>query len=121
MLRNDDNNFDDVNLNNEDELELELKPLPLIRQLSASYIDPDTGMPTNNDPNAYTGEEKIKREDALMKDAPHAGYVKGIKEERAKALILSITQLNCRAAFFNYHKKPDDDAPAALSFRIPVY
>jgi len=55
---------------------------PLRRKLSASYTDPVTGKPTNDDPSGYEGEERRIREDALLRDLPDTGYASGIRSRR---------------------------------------
>lgn len=52
-------------------------PMPghtLARQLSASYRDPKTGEPTQDDPSSFSGEQRLIRITALARDLPLTGY-----------------------------------------------
>ncbi len=48
--------------------------------LSTSYVI--DGKPTMDDPSSYEGEEKRRREDALLEQAPATGYAGHIRSKR---------------------------------------
>lgn len=93
---------------NDDDLPL-LQPV-LRRQLSAAYRDPFTGLPTQDDPSSYQGEEREAYEKALMRDLPHTGYAAGLRRNSDRA------RASCRDAlsFFSKDDDANGSAPAPL-------
>ncbi|WP_259331281.1 hypothetical protein [Legionella bozemanae] len=55
------------------------------RQLSVFYKAPD-GRLTSDDPNSYTGEERVAYQNALLNQYGWTGYADGILAERKKNL-----------------------------------
>ncbi|HHF7366167.1 TPA: hypothetical protein ACPSKY_001271 [Legionella bozemanae] len=53
------------------------------RQLSVFYKAPD-GRLTSDDPNSYTGEERVAYQNALLNQYGWTGYADGILAERKK-------------------------------------
>lgn len=62
-----------------------LMPVGFKRQISVAYTAPD-GRFTADDPNSYTGEERVAYQNALLSQHPNTGYADGILEERQKKL-----------------------------------
>ncbi|STY31734.1 Uncharacterised protein [Legionella wadsworthii] len=71
----------------------------LKRQLSVAYIAPD-GRLTSDDPNSYSGKERVAYQNALIKQHPDTGYADSIIKER---------QEKKKSAFFQPKKEDEKD------------
>ncbi|MGM9454378.1 hypothetical protein ACTAZI_13710 [Legionella bozemanae] len=82
-----------------------LMPVGLKRQISVTYTAPD-GRLTADDPNSYTGDERVAYQNALLSQHPNTGYADGILAERQK-----------KPGFFAPQKKESADSePPAPAF-----
>ncbi|CAM2736007.1 Uncharacterised protein [Legionella steigerwaltii] len=86
---------------NPDQQQKRLAQVGLKRQLSVSYIGPK-GQITCDDPDSYSGQERIAYQNALIRQHPETGYADGILERREEQ----------RARFFSQQKEEEKAKPA---------